>query len=192
LSLRPTTVPVASAVPRRAPTNDTQPLELHHPSEAQLAQLAEVLIDCVEGGASVSFMWPLPREQALAFWQGVAQGVAAGERALLVAEDAVGICGTVQLVLAQPDNQPHRADVAKMLVHRRARRQGVAQQLLLAAEGLARAHGKTLLVLDTVTGGDAERLYARLGWARVGEIPGYALWPRGGLCSTTLFYRTLG
>jgi GNAT superfamily N-acetyltransferase len=98
----------------------------------------------------------------------------------------------VQLVLAQPDNQPHRADLAKMLVHRRARRRGVAQRLLLAAEAVALQRGKRLLVLDTVTGGDAERLYARLGWQRVGEIPGYALWPQGGLCSTTYFYRMLG
>lgn len=165
--------------------------ELHQLNPTQIAQLADVLLDCVEGGASVSFMWPLSREKALAFWQGVAQGVAAGERALLVAEDAQGLCGTVQLVLAQPDNQPHRADLSKMLVHRRARRRGVAQRLLLAAEALALQRGKRLLVLDTATGSDAERLYARQGWQRVGEIPGYALWPQGGLCSTTVFYRVL-
>jgi len=164
---------------------------LHELGPAQQAQLADVLLDCVDGGASVGFMWPLDRAQALAFWQGVAQGVAAGERVLLVAEDAQGICGTVQLVLAQPDNQPHRADLAKMLVHRRARRQGLAAGLMRAAESQAKAQGKTLLVLDTVTGGDAERLYTRLGWQRVGEVPGYALWPRGGLCSTTVFYRAL-
>lgn len=158
----------------------------------QLEQLTDLLIDCVDGGASVSFMWPLPRAQALKFWQSVAKGLASGARALLVAEDAQGICGTVQLVLDQPDNQPHRADLAKMLVHRRARRQGLAERLLREAEALALACGKSLLVLDTVTGSDAERLYARIGWQRVGEIPGYALWPRGGLCSTTYFYRQLG
>src|SRR3954469_13237299 len=114
-------------------------------------------------------------------------GVAAGERALLVAEDAHGVCGTVQLVLDQPENQPHRADLAKMLVHRRARRQGLGAALMRAAEAAARDCGKTLLVLDTVTGGDAERLYQRLGWVRVGEIPGYALMPRGEFCGTTVF-----
>lgn len=157
--------------------------------EPQLAQLAEVLVDCVEGGASVSFMLPLSHEHALAFWRKVAAGVANGERALLVAEDAQGIVGTVQLVLDQPDNQPHRADLAKMLVHRRGRRLGLGEALMRAAEALARDCGKTLLVLDTVTGGDAERLYARLGWQRVGVIPDYALWPQGGLCATTVFYK---
>jgi len=159
--------------------------------EAQIAALADVLIDCVEAGASVSFMHPLTRERATAFWRRVAEGVAAGDRALLVAEDAQGLCGTVQLVLAQPENQPHRADLAKMLVHRRARRHGLGAALMRAAEATARDCGKTLLVLDAVTGGDAARLYERLGWVRVGDIPGYALWPRGGLCSTTVYYRNL-
>ena len=154
--------------------------------------LADVLQDCVQGGASVSFMWPLPRAKALAFWQGVADGVARGERVLLVAEDAAGgIVGTVQLVMAMPDNQPHRADVAKMLVHRRARRQGVAQRLMAAIEAEARTEGKTVLVLDTVTGGDAERLYARAGWQRVGSVPNYALMPDGALCATTFFHKPL-
>ena len=164
---------------------------LHALDDAQLDELAGVLIDCVEGGASVSFMHPLTRDRAVAFWRRVAQGVAAGERVLLVAEDARGLCGTVQLVLDQPENQPHRADLSKMLVHRRARRQGLGAALMRAAEATARECGKTLLVLDAVTGGDAERLYARLGWERVGVIPGYALLPHGGLCSTTVFYRNL-
>ena len=157
----------------------------------QIAQLADLLIDCVEGGASVSFMLPLSHERATAFWLGVADGVAQGARALLVAQDDQGIYGTVQLVLSQPDNQPHRADVAKMLVHRRARRQGVGAALMQAVEATARTCGKTVLVLDTVTGGDAERLYQRLGWQQVGVIPDYALWPAGGLCATTVFYRRL-
>jgi GNAT superfamily N-acetyltransferase len=162
-------------------------------NEAQINQLSALLIDCVEGGASVSFMLPLTQERARAFWQRVAQGVRAGERALLVAEDAQGaIVGTVQLVLDQPENQPHRADLAKMLVHRRARRQGLGEQLMRAAEDTARDCGKTLLVLDTVTGGEAERLYTRLGWQRVGVIPDYALWPQGGRCATTYFYRQIG
>ena len=160
--------------------------------DAHIDGLADVLIDCVEGGASVSFMHPLTRVRAVAFWRRVAQGVAAGERALLVAEDARGLCGTVQLLLDQPENQPHRADLSKMLVHRRVRRQGLAAALLLAAEATARECGKTLLVLDAVTGGDAARLYERMGWQRVGAIPGYALFPQGGLCSTTVFYRDLG
>ena len=160
-------------------------------SDADVHSLCELLIDCVDGGASVSFMHPLQPATAAAFWQRVAQGVALGERALLVARDAQGICGTVQLVLEQPENQPHRADVSKMLVHRRARRQGLGAALMREAEAVARSCGKSLLVLDTVTGGDAERLYAKLGWQRVGVIPDYALWPRGGLCATTVFYRRL-
>jgi len=159
--------------------------------DAQIEALADVLIDCVEGGASVSFMHPLTRERAVAFWRRVAEGVAADGRALLVAEDERGICGTVQLVFDLPENQPHRADVAKTLVHRRARRRGLGAALLRAAEATARERGRTLLVLDTVTGADGARLYERLGWVRVGEIPDYALFPRGGFCSTTLYYRRL-
>jgi GNAT superfamily N-acetyltransferase len=164
---------------------------LHAVDDAQIDQLVDVLIDCVEGGASVSFMLPLTRERAGAFWRRVADGVASGDRALLVAEDAQGVCGTVQLIFDLPENQPHRADLAKMLVHRRARRQGLGAALVRAAEATARDCGKTLLVLDAVTDGDAARLYARLGWVRVGDIPDYALFPRGGLCSTTYFYRKL-
>jgi GNAT superfamily N-acetyltransferase len=160
-------------------------------TEPQLQSLAGLLIDAVDGGASVSFMHPLPVPRAMAFWQGVADGVAGGERALFVAEDAEGIVGTVQLILAQPDNQPHRADVAKMLVHRRARRQGLGAALMQAAEDAARACGKTLLVLDTASD-DAERLYARQGWQRVGVIPGYALLPNGEPCDTAYFYKVLG
>jgi GNAT superfamily N-acetyltransferase len=160
-------------------------------SDAEIDGLADVLIDCVDGGASVSFMHPLAPVKAQAFWRRVAAGVEAGERALLVAEDDAGIVGTVQLVLDQPDNQPHRADLAKMLVHRRARRRGLGAALVGAAEETARDCGKSLLVLDTVTGSDAERLYARLGWVRVGSVPGYALLPRGGLCPTTFYFRQL-
>jgi GNAT superfamily N-acetyltransferase len=164
---------------------------LHAVDDAQIAALAGVLIDCVEGGASVSFMHPLSRDRAVAFWRRVAQGVAAGERALLVAEDAQGLCGTVQLMLDQPENQPHRAELLKMLVHRRARRHGMGAALMRAAEATARECGKTLLVLDTASG-DAERLYERQGWVRVGVIPDYALLPHGGLCGTTVYYRNLG
>ena len=163
---------------------------LHALDDAHIDGLADVLIDCVEGGASVSFMHPLSRERALAFWRHVAEGVASGARALVVAEDAHGVCGTVQLVLDQPENQPHRADLSKMLVHRRARRHGIGAALMQAAEATARDSGKTLLVLDTASD-DAERLYERQGWVRVGAIPGYALLPHGGLCQTTVYYRNL-
>jgi GNAT superfamily N-acetyltransferase len=159
--------------------------------ERHVYELADLMIDAVDGGASVSFMHPLTRERAVTFWRHVAEQLTAGHRALLIAEDERGICGTVQLLLEQPENQPHRADVAKLLVHRRARRQGLGAALTQAAERTARECGKTLLVLDTATGGDADRLYQRLGWVRVGEIPGYALLPRGGFCGTAVFYRNL-
>jgi GNAT superfamily N-acetyltransferase len=159
---------------------------------AHIEALADVLLDCVEGGASVSFMWPLPRAKALAFWRNVADGVARGERVLLVAEIGGGrVVGTVQLITAQPDNQPHRADVAKMLVHRSARRRGIAQRLMAALDDEARAAGRTVLVLDTVTGGDAERLYRRAGWQCVGDVPHYALLPDGRPCGTTFYYKHL-
>ncbi len=153
--------------------------------------LAEVLIHCVESGASVGFMAPLARERAEAFWTGVAEGVARGDRLLLAARLGGAVVGTVQVVFAGPENQPHRADIAKMLVHGRARRRGLGEALMRAAETAAGAAGRTLLVLDTVTGGDAERLYARLGWTRAGVIPDYALWPDGRLCDTTVFFRRL-
>ena len=146
----------------------------------------------MEGGDSVGFMAPLAREKADAFWRGVAERVAAGERILLVAEDRASgaAVGTVQVVLGQPENQPHRADVSKMLVHRRARKRGLGAALMRAAEEAARAAGKTLLVLDTASS-DAERLYERSGWTRVGLVPGYALMPDGKLCDTTIFYKTV-
>ena len=166
------------------------PRRLHAVDDAQIDGLADVLIDCVEGDASVSFMHPLSRDRAVAFWRRVARGVAAGERALLVAEDAQGLCGTVQLILDLPENQPHRADLAKMLVHRRARRRGIGAAVLQAAEAVARELGKTLLVLDTASH-EAERLYERGGWVRVGVIPDYALMPDGAFCDTIVYYRRL-
>jgi GNAT superfamily N-acetyltransferase len=163
-----------------------------HEARASIPALAEILIDCVEGGASVSFMLPMTIEKATRFWHGVADGVAAGERVLLVAEDRGGeMVGTVQLLLALPENQPHRAEVAKMLVHRGARRRGIARRLLQAVETAALEAGKSLLVLDTVSGSDAERVYVRGGWKRVGEIPRYALMPDGSPCPTTIFYKEL-
>lgn len=158
--------------------------------DAQIEGLAGVLIDVVEGGASIGFMLPLTRERAVAFWRRIAEDVAAGKRALLIAEDGQGVCGTAQLVLEQPENQPHRADVSKVLVHRRARRRGVGEELMRAVETTARECGKTLLVLDTASE-EAERLYERLGWTRVGVIPRYALLPEGAECSTAFYYRDL-
>jgi GNAT superfamily N-acetyltransferase len=162
---------------------------LHALDERHVEDLAELLIDCIDGGAGVSFLHPLSPDRAQAFWRDVAADVTADGRAVLVAEDEHGIAGTVQLVLAQPENQPHRADLSKMLVHRRARRRGLGAALLRAAEVTARECGKSLLVLDTNTGSDAERLYARSGWVRVGEIPDFSVQPRGGLRATTVFYK---
>ncbi len=159
--------------------------------ERTLTDLAAVLIDCVEGGASVGFMKSLTTQRALDFWRQIARGVESGERLLIAAEDSLGVCGTVQLILGLPDNQPHRADLCKMLVHRRARRRGLGEKLMRAAEAAAIKRGRTLLVLDAVTGGDAARLYERLGWVRVGDIPGYALYPDGRVCGTTYYYRDL-
>lgn len=156
-----------------------------------LDELATVLVDCVEGGASVSFMAPLALDEARSFWLGVAGDVAAGAAALLVARLDGAIVGTTVVYPARQPNQPHRADVAKVLVHRRARRRGVAAGLMVAAEEAARSLGRWLLVLDTVEGGDAERLYERLGWQRVGTIPDYALMPDGPLCATVVFYKRL-
>jgi len=166
--------------------------QLHEVNDQQITELSEVLVDCVKGGASVSFMAPFAHEDARAFWEKVAADVASGARALLVAESSDGtIIGTVQLVLAMPPNQLHRADVAKMLVHRSVRGRRIATELMLALEATALQLQRHLLVLDTVTGGIAEHLYERLGWVRVGIVPDFALFPQGGYCSTTFFYKTL-
>ena len=170
---------------------DVQIRRLQRIGEPEIRGLSDVLIDCVEGGASVSFMLPISRAKADAFWLGVSASVARGERLLLAAEDAQKtIVGTVQVVLDQPENQPHRADVAKMLVHRRVRRRGVGAALLAAAEEHALRAGKTLLVLDTASD-EAERVYARHGWQICGAIPNYALKPDGAPCATTIFFKSL-
>jgi GNAT superfamily N-acetyltransferase len=157
-------------------------------ARARMGQLADVLLDCVEGGASVSFMLPMAREKALRFWDKVADGVARGERTLVVADDGHGIVGTVQLITDMPENQPHRADVAKLLVHRRARGAGIGRRLMEAVEEAARGQGRRVLVLDTASD-TAERLYERLGWQRAGVVPDYAYMPDGALCATTFFYK---
>jgi GNAT superfamily N-acetyltransferase len=156
-----------------------------------VGELADVLLDCVQGGASVSFMASLTKPEAESFFEQVAEGVERGDRILLAAFLDSKLVGTVQVVFPWPPNQPHRADVAKLLVARRARKQGVAQRLMEHAEIVSRQAGKTLLVLDTVTGDNAERLYTRLGWTRVGVIPNYALFPDGSWCDTTIFWKQL-
>jgi GNAT superfamily N-acetyltransferase len=158
---------------------------------AQLDALAGVLEDCVAGGASVSYLAPFSHKDARGAFEAVAAEVAQGRRLLLAAFANGDLVGTVQVILALPPNQPHRAEIAKLLVHRSARRRGIAQLLMERAEAEARAEGKTLLVLDTVTGDNAERLYERLGWTRVGVIPGYALYPDGRPCDTTVFWKSL-
>jgi GNAT superfamily N-acetyltransferase len=153
--------------------------------------LAAVLADCVEGGASVSYMAPFSHEDGVAAFEAFAADAEAGRRLILAAFDGGELVGTVQVILALPPNQPHRAEIAKVLVHRSARKRGIGRLLMERAEAEAKAAGKSLLVLDTVTGGDAERLYERLGWTRVGVIPGYALFPDGRPCDTTVFWKAL-
>jgi GNAT superfamily N-acetyltransferase len=163
------------------------PADMHE----QLDALAGILADCVAGGASVSYLAPFSHEQARVVFEGAAAEVEHGRRLLLAAFADNRLVGTVQVILALPPNQPHRGEIAKLLVHRSARKRGIAQLLMEHAESEARAEGKTLLVLDTVTGDAAERLYTRLGWTRVGVIPGYALYPDGRPCDTTVFWKAL-
>jgi ribosomal protein S18 acetylase RimI-like enzyme len=153
--------------------------------------LAAVLADCVAGGASVSYMAPFAQDQARREFERWADEVDRGLRVIMAAYDGTEIVGTVQLVHSTPPNQPHRGDIAKLLVHRSARRRGVAWQLMEEVEREAVAEGKTLLVLDTVTGDPAERLYERMGWTKVGVIPNYALYPDGRFCDTTVFWKAL-
>lgn len=155
---------------------------------AAVDELAEVLADCVAGGASVSFMSPFSPADAAAYFRQVIASVGRGETVLVAARTGGKIVGTVQLGLDTPPNQPHRADVKKMLTHRSARRRGVGAAMLARVEAEAKQRGRTILVLDTASG-DAERLYSRAGWQRVGVIPDYALWPDGGLCDTTFFWK---
>jgi GNAT superfamily N-acetyltransferase len=158
-------------------------------ARARAGELADILLDCVAGGASVSFMADMTRDEALAFWSRVADEVAIGERILLAAEKAGRLLGTVQVVAAGTPNQPHRSDLAKMLVHRDGREQGIGTSLLAAAEAASRDAGWWLMVLDTVDDSAGHRLYTRCGWTRVGVIPDYALWPDGRLCATVYFYK---
>jgi GNAT superfamily N-acetyltransferase len=160
-------------------------------SDALLEQLASVLVDCVEGGASVSFMSPFSQGEALAFFRKVANSVAAGQTVLLAARLAGKIIGAVQLGLDTPPNQPHRADIKKLLVHRAARGHGVGAALMAQVEEEARRHGRWLLVLDTVPGENGHRLYLREGWTETGIVPDYALFPDGRQCDTAIMWKRL-
>jgi GNAT superfamily N-acetyltransferase len=153
--------------------------------------LGEVLADCVEGGASVGFMLPFATEDAIPYWRSIADSVSRGERLCLAALADGLVVGTAQLVFAAMPNQPHRADVSKLLVHRKARKHGVGSALMHRLEIEAALHGRSLLVLDTAVGGGAEALYERLGWQPSGEVPGYALWPEGGECATRFYWKRL-
>jgi GNAT superfamily N-acetyltransferase len=160
-------------------------------ADAALDQLAAVLADCVEGGASVSFMSPFSHADALVFFRKVAASVASGDTVLVAARLDGKIVGTVQLGLDTPPNQPHRADIKKLLVHRSARGHGLGAALMAQVEEEARRHRRWLLVLDTVPGENGYRLYVRAGWARTGIIPDYALFPDGRLCDTAVFWKRL-
>jgi len=161
---------------------------------AELTDFTHLLTECVEAGASIGFMAPFSQDEARAFWTGIADKVEAGDRLIWSAreEETAQLLGTVQLIIGLPDNQPHRGDVAKLMVSPAARRRGVARQLMLALEAEARSRKLRTLVLDTVTGSPADSLYRRLGWIEAGPIPNYALFPDGTPCSTTFFSRARG
>jgi GNAT superfamily N-acetyltransferase len=161
-------------------------------AEAALPALATVLVDAVESGASVNFVAGFSQEDALAFWRGQRGGLSDGSRHIIVAESEGAILGTVVVSFAPQPNQPHRADIGKMLVHRRARGRGTGRRLLEAAEALALAHGRTLLTLDTEAGSAGDRLYRRCGWTPIGSIPDYSLTPDGRLMPATFFYKWIG
>jgi len=157
-------------------------------ARAVVDELCDVLVDCVEGGASVSFMLPFSRDDAARYFEQVIASVARRETVLVAAKFDGRIVGTVQLGLDMPPNQPHRGDIKKLLVRRSARNRSIGAMLMARAEAEAKARGRTLLVLDTA-GAEAERLYMRSGWQRVGVVPDYAMWPAGGFCDTTFFWK---
>jgi GNAT superfamily N-acetyltransferase len=160
------------------------------PGSDDLDELAALLVDAVESGASVSFMSPFSERDAREWWRTTLEQ-ARPRAVVLVARDERGIAGSVSMHPAWPPNQPHRADITKLLVHRRARRRGIGRALMAAIEEHARAAGFTLLTLDTVRGDAGEQLYTNAGWQRVGVIPDYALYPDGRPCDTVVFYKKL-
>jgi GNAT superfamily N-acetyltransferase len=170
-------------------------IRLLSPAEAKAHRVAleDLLVDAVEGGASVNFIWPMTREKAASWWDGALASHQRGERLIFAAETTDGrIDGTVQLIPAAQENQPHRADLAKMLVHHRARRLGLGAALMRAAETEARRLGYSLLTLDTETGSAGEHLYASQGWIKFGEVPFYALRADGSRAEpASFFYKVL-
>lgn len=159
-------------------------------TDAEVRDLARLLIDAIESGAGVSFMPGLSEAEAERWWRALLTA-SSPQPVVFVARDHEGIVGTVMLQPSWAPNQPHRADVAKLIVHRRGRRRGIAHALMQALEREAAAAGLTLLLLDTCEGSAAARLYASLGWVRVGVVPGFALNPDRSLCDTVFFYKEL-
>lgn len=160
-------------------------------AETALPELCQLLIDAVEHGASVSFLLPFNESQAQDYWMKVLAELTAGERILLITRDKTGIIGSVQLALTSTPNGIHRAEVQKLLVHSRARRQGLGTALMQAAEKAAREARRSLIILDTQRGSDAARLYERLGYRRGGIIPDYAYSPDGLLHDTIIYYKRM-
>jgi len=160
-------------------------------AQKNLGALADILWDCVADGASVSFMWPFDVNQSLSYWSGVVTSLSENRLRLFAASYNSVLGGTVQLWLDGPCNQQHRAEIRKLLVHRTFRRQGLARDLMRHAESQARAMGRSLLTLDTVTGGPGEQLYESLAWQKAGVIPRYAKWPDGRFCDTTVLFKEL-
>jgi ribosomal protein S18 acetylase RimI-like enzyme len=157
-----------------------------------LSELADIMIETVAAGGSVSFMHPLDRAIALAFWQASLAAAARGERVVLGAYDGALLVATVSLLLDCPPNQPHRGEIAKLMTRLSHRRRGIARALMLEAERIAVARGRTLLNLDTAVEDGAAGLYDGLGYRRTGIIPDYALKPHGGLTGTIIFWKSIG
>jgi GNAT superfamily N-acetyltransferase len=160
-------------------------------AEARLGELGEILVDAVAHGASVNFMAGFTHEEAQKFWRNQLSGVAAGEKRLFVGDDGERLVATALLVFAPQPNQPHRAEIGKMLVLAAERRQGLGRSLLAAAEQAAREAGRTLLMLDTESGSTGDLLYRSCGWVEYGRVPGHAFRPEGRLAETTFFYKRL-
>jgi ribosomal protein S18 acetylase RimI-like enzyme len=158
-------------------------------ARAALPTLVDILVDGVRGGASIGFMNPFEPDEALAWWEGVLEEVEAGRTILFVAQEGGAVLGTAQLIPATKPNQPHRADVSKVIVHSAARRRGIGRALMEAVDAEARRRGLQVLVLDTATGSPAEALYRDTGWQKVGVVPDYAMWPDGGFCGTTFYWK---
>ena len=155
-----------------------------------MPSLGTLLVDCVRSGASLEFLATVTLEDADRYWNGALARTAAGQQIMVVASEDGEVVGTVSLVLASQQNQQHRAEISKLLVDPRVRRRGIANQLMEAVEAQAWSRGRTLLVLDTVTGSEASHLYEARGWTRVGEIPDYAINPAGEMCSTTFYWKS--